>query len=42
MRDQTREVRSIREHHVGLEVERAFERRLDVVLEIDHVEAMGA
>lgn len=42
MRDQTREVRSVREYHVGLETERAFERRFDVVFEIDHVEAVSA
>ena len=42
MRDQTRKVRSVREHHVGLEAERAFERRFDVVFEIDHIEAVSA
>jgi hypothetical protein len=41
VRDQARKVRKVRDDDVRLETERPFERTFDVVLEIDHVEAVS-
>jgi hypothetical protein len=41
VRDQARKVRKVRDDDVRLETESPFERAFDVVLEIDHVEAVS-